>query len=146
MCRAAIAVSGLPIDTSTTGTHVVTYTVSDSAGNVGQASRTVNVVDVVMPLTVTRISPSAINRADLPAGVSVTITGTGFVADPTVTFQNESGPTPSATGVALIDAQILTATVSGSSGGPRKPRFWDVVVTNPGGAIAVCAGCLVINP
>ena len=64
----------------------------------------------------------------------------------TVTFQNGSGPTPSATNVTWIDAQTLTATVSGSSGGPPKPRYWDTVVDNPGGAGAVCAGCLVINP
>ncbi len=148
MCRAAIDVSGLPIDTSTTGTHVVTYTVSDSAGNVGQASRTVNVVDAGAVLTVIGISSETppISPADLPAGVAVTITGTGFTGVPTVTFQNGSGPTPNAANVVMTDAQTLTAMVSGSSGGPRKPRYWDVVVTIAGGVNAVCAGCLTISP
>ena len=47
----------------------------------------------------------------------------------TVMFHNGSGPTPSATSVPMIDAEALTTVVSGNSGGPRKPRFWDVVVT-----------------
>jgi hypothetical protein len=76
----------------------------------------------------------------------VTITGTGFTDVPTVTFQNGSGPTPSATSVTLIDAKTLTAVVSGSSGGPKKLQTWDVVVTNPGGANAVCTDCLIISP
>ena len=133
-----IAVSGLSIDTSATGTHVVTYTVSDAAGNPAQKIRTVKVVD----LAVTGIYE--ISRVNLPAGVEVEIIGTGFAAGATVTFLNGSGPTPSASDVTLSDG-ILTATVSGKSG-PRKSRVWDVVVTNPGGASAVCAGCLKIIP
>jgi hypothetical protein len=142
---AAIATGGLPIDTSTAGTYFVTYAVSDVAGNTGQASRTVNVVEAGSLLAVTEIIPSSISRYALPAGVQVTITGTGFTASSVVTFQNGSGPTPSATDVTLVGADLI-ATVSGSSGGPKKLRYWDVVVTNSGGVNAVCAGCLTISP
>ena len=141
-----ITITSLPIDTSTAGTQFVDYAVTDAAGNTGQASRTVNVVEAGAVLTVTAISPSSINRADLPGGVLVTITGTGFTGAPVVTFQNGSGPTPSAANVVLTDAQTLTATVSGNSGGPPKLRTWDMVVTLANGVNAVCTGCLTISP
>ena len=141
-----IAVSGLPIDTSATGAQVITYTVSDVAGNVGQESRTVNVVEAGSLLSVDAVSPGSISRGALPGGVLVTITGTGFAGVPTVTFRNGSGPTPRATSVAMIDAQTLTAVVSGNSGGPKRPRVWDLVVTLQGGVNATCAGCLTIGP
>ena len=141
-----IGASGEVIDTATTGTHVVTYTVSDVAGNSGQATRTVTVVEASAVLTVTEISPSTINLADLPAGVAVTITGTGLTDVQTVTFQNGSGPSPSAASVTPTGAQTLTAVVSGKIGGPPKKRYWDVVVTRANGDSAVCAGCLTIIP
>jgi hypothetical protein len=48
---ASITKGGLPIDTSATGSHVVTYNVSDAAGNAaGQVTRTVNVVDTTAPV------------------------------------------------------------------------------------------------
>ena len=107
-----------------------------------------NVVDAGALLTVDGISSESppISPADLPAGVAVTITGTGFTASSVVTFQNGTGPTPSASSVTLIDAQKLTAIISGSSGGPKKARYWDVVVTIAGGVNAACAGCLTISP
>ena len=40
---ASIITTGLPIDTSSAADHTVTYTVTDAAGNVGSATRTVHV-------------------------------------------------------------------------------------------------------
>jgi hypothetical protein len=139
-----ITITSPSIDTSTLGPQSVDYAVTDGAGNTGYVSRTVNVVEAGALLTVAGIDPDTITRADLPAGVDVTITGTGFTASSTVTFLNGSGPTPSATEVAFVDAKNLTATISGKSG-PKKSRDWDVVVTNPGGVNAACAGCLTIS-
>ncbi len=117
---------------------------SDAAGNEGQATRTVNVVEAGSVLTVTNIDP--ISRGSLPGGATLTITGTGFVDPSTVTFLNGSGPTPNASNVTWGNAQTLTAEVSGKSG-PRKARSFDVVVTSPDGTNAVCVGCLKItNP
>lgn len=48
---ASISTTGLPINTNSTGTHTVTYNVSDVAGNVADTvSRTVNVVDTTPPV------------------------------------------------------------------------------------------------
>jgi hypothetical protein len=142
----SVATGGLPIDTSAPGTHVVTYSATDALGNASQATRTVNVVVAGTALEVTGIGPSAINRADLPGGVAVTISGTGFTGTATVTFVNGSGPALSAGNVTVVDGGTMTATISGSSGGPRRVRVWDVMVSLPGGANAVCAGCLTVNP
>ncbi len=140
----SIVVGGMPVDTSMVDTaHTVTYSVSDAADNIATATRTVNVVEAGSVLTVS--GTYEISRGALPGGVEVEIIGTGFAAGATVTFQNGSGPTPSASKVVLIDAKKLKATVSGKSG-PRKARSFDVVVTNPDGASAVCAGCLTISP
>ncbi len=47
----AILVSGLPINTSATGSHTVTYNVTDPAGNVATpVTRSVNVVDTTPPV------------------------------------------------------------------------------------------------
>ncbi|MEE8128967.1 MAG: immunoglobulin-like domain-containing protein, partial [Vicinamibacterales bacterium] len=143
---AGIGVTGLSFDTSVVGSHEVTYAVTDAVGNDSQAIRTVNVVVASAVLEVSGISPNPINRALLPAGVSVMIFGTGLADVETVTFQNGSGPTPSAAIVMPTSADILNVVVSASSGGPRKPRYWDVVVTRANGVNAVCAGCLMISP
>ena len=46
-----VDVNGLPVDTTTLGTHLVTYDCTDSAGNAAtQVTRTVNVVDVTAPV------------------------------------------------------------------------------------------------
>jgi len=125
------------------GSTVVTWTAADASGNEASDTQNVTVVEAVTGLTVTGIDP--INRGALPGGASVTITGTGFATGATVTFLNGSGPTPRASNVLMVNATTLAATVSGKSG-PRKTRVWDVVVTNSGGASAVCAGCLTISP
>ncbi len=36
-----------------------------------------------------------------------------------------------------MDTSTITATMSTRSGGPPRDRFWDVVITNPGGSSAV---------
>ena len=38
------------VDTNTVGTYIITYTATDSAGNIGTATRTVNVVDTTAPV------------------------------------------------------------------------------------------------
>ncbi len=85
-------------------------------------------------VTVTRISPNS-----LKAGTSMnaTITGTGFVSGAKVTFENGSGPVPSASSVNVVDGGTITATVKVKSGGPAGTRYWDVRVTNPDGSSGV---------
>ena len=45
-----VVVSGDTVDPNTLGTYTITYTSTDASGNVGTASRTVNVVDSVSPV------------------------------------------------------------------------------------------------
>jgi len=76
------------------------------------------------------VSVSNIDPSTALAGsvVPVTITGSGFVAGMQVTFENGSGPTPTASNVVVLDANIITATVTVKSGGPARERIWDVRV------------------
>jgi hypothetical protein len=142
----SITSTGLPIDTSQPGSFLVTYSVSDTAGNNAQATLTVNVIDAGNPLTVTSVSPNPVMVAQLKSGLSLTISGSGFEAGASVTFLNGSGPAPNAANSFLIDSNTLTADVTGKSGGPPQPRFWDVRVTNPSGVSSVCSACLELNP
>jgi hypothetical protein len=70
--------------------------------------------------TVSSVSP---NQGSISGGISVTISGSGFVAVPTVTF----GGTP-ATGVAFSSSNSILATVPANT-----PGAVAVVVTNPDG-------------
>jgi hypothetical protein len=87
---AGIIVSGLPINAHTPGSHTVTYSVTDVAGNTGQATRTVNVVDTTNP--------------------AVTLNGTASVTVECHGTYTESG----ASAVDACDTAVSTAVVSGS--------------------------------
>ncbi len=131
------APAGFPV-----GVTVVTWTATDASGNSASDTQTVT-VNPGAGLTVTDID--SISRGSLPGGATLRLTGTGFVDPSTVTFVNGSGPTPNASNVTWDNAETLWVDVSGKSG-PRKARSFDVVVTSPGGASAVCPGCLTIIP
>ncbi|MBW3578433.1 MAG: choice-of-anchor D domain-containing protein [Actinobacteria bacterium] len=110
--------------------------ISTSAGPSPEFAATWDLVEAIPDpptLTVTSISPDTV-----PAGWTgeVTISGTGFEPGATVHFENGSGPTPQATDVAVVNGGTITATVVIKSGGPRRDRLWDVVVTAPDGATA----------
>jgi len=76
-------------------------------------------------VTVSSIAP---NTAQQGSVVPVTITGSGFVAGMGVSFENGSGPRPTASNVTVIDANTITATVTVKRGGPARERVWDVRV------------------
>jgi hypothetical protein len=102
----------------------------------------VTVTEPPVPVTVVSISPNT-----MAAGSSevVTITGSGFAPGATLTFENGSGPAPSASNVAVGDANTITATITGKAGGPRRNRLWDVRVTSPDGSSGVLVGGLTIT-
>lgn len=84
--------------------------------------------------TLTAINPYSGSTA---GGTIVTITGTGFLATPTVTIGGVA-----ATGVAVVNATTLTATT-----GAHVTGTYDVVVTNPGGLSAtIAAGYFYVPP
>jgi len=74
------------------------------------------------------------------------ITGTGFAATPSLSFENGSGPNPRGQAVVFVSSTQIEADVEIRSGGPPRVRSWDVRVTNPDGTSAVGAGLLTINP
>jgi hypothetical protein len=57
-----IVVASNNVNTSIVGNYTVTYTATDSAGNVGTATRTVDVIDTTAPtITISRNGPSTLN-------------------------------------------------------------------------------------
>ncbi len=75
-----------------------------------------------------QITPNSMNAG---ATVAVQILGSGFASGASVTFEDGTGPTPTASIVVVVDAGTITAEVSVGNGGPRGARVWDVRVTNP---------------
>jgi hypothetical protein len=76
-------------------------------------------------VVVSNIQPSSGSRGSV---VPVTITGSGFAAGMQVSFENGSGPRPTATNVTVVDANTITANVTVKSGGGGRDRVWDVRV------------------
>ena len=95
------------------------------------------------PISVTAIDP---NSGAMGGTIIVQISGTGFVAGASVSFESGQGPAPSASGVEVLDANTITATVSIPSGGPKRNRSWSVRVTNPDGGSAVLVNGFTVTP
>jgi hypothetical protein len=77
----------------------------------------------------------------------MTVNGSGFASGATVTFENgTAGPPPEVAGVVVVDAGVITITVTTKTGGPKRDRLWDVRVSNPDGSSDVLEGGLTITP
>jgi lysyl oxidase len=74
---------------------------------------------------VAMISPSS---GTVGSTEPVTITGSGFVAGMSVSFENGSGPPPTASNVVVVDSTTIQATVTVKKGKPGKDPVWDVRV------------------
>ena len=130
---------------STSGTFSFTYKTNDGAADSNTATVTVTVNPApVAGVTVTGISP---NRVSQSAGrVTFVITGTGFASGAGVTFLNGAGKAPRVISVTRNSSMQLSVVAEMRTGGPRKDRLWDVVVTNPGGATGTGVRLLTITP
>jgi subtilisin family serine protease len=132
----------------TAGTSLGDHTLSASHdfidGNASNDSEsaTVSVTEETAGVTVTAIDPASVQAGTT---TSVRITGSGFESGANATFENGSGPTPTASSVVLVDPRTITASVYAKSAGP-KPKVWDVRVTNPDGSSGVLAGCFTVTP
>jgi thermitase len=132
-----------------TGVHGFTYVVND--GTLGSAIATVTVTVNAAPpppppaaLSVTGLSPGIVSQG---AGVTeFLVTGTGFASGASMQFTNGSGPAPRVLGVTWDSSTQLTVSVDIRSGGPRRNRTWDVLVTTPDGSSATGSGLLTITP
>jgi hypothetical protein len=128
-----------------TGTHTLTGTAAtvpgetDTADNVRTATSTVNPV----PPTVSSITP---NSMRVGTSGSVAVVGVNFANGATLTFQNGTGPTPTASNVLVVDSGHLTATVTVGTGTLSRNRLWDVVVTNPDGGRGTKVHAFTVTP
>ncbi len=123
-------------------TDTIGQTNNDIAGNV-TVDNSGGGGDPVSAPTVAGISPDTIAAG---SSIDPTITGSGFVAGATVSFANGSGPAPSVSNVVVSSDTSITLTVSTKSGGPRRDRVWDVVVTNHDVGSASLAGGVTVTP
>ncbi|OGB95054.1 MAG: hypothetical protein A2Z31_04145 [candidate division NC10 bacterium RBG_16_65_8] len=78
------------------------------------------------PVAVSGITPTS---GKVGSTVPVTIAGSGFTAGMTVSFENGSGPAPTATNVVVSpDGTTIQASVAVKKGKPGKDPVWDVRV------------------
>ena len=114
-----------------TGDHTLTAShdfADDAAANNSESTTvTITVTEPTEGVAVDEMAPNTMEAGT--NNFNVTITGSGLVDGAVVTFENGSGPTPTAS-VAFGDGNTLTATVTAKSGGPPRDRVWDVRVTN----------------
>ncbi|MBI2590733.1 MAG: DUF5011 domain-containing protein, partial [Candidatus Blackburnbacteria bacterium] len=107
-----IEVSGLPVDTSTIGVKTVTYTVTDSAGRTSQATRTVNVVNLVAVGEADTVAPLITILGANPAFVTV---GTPYTDVGATALDNVDGDITGSiitTGLPVITSTVGTFTVT----------------------------------
>jgi hypothetical protein len=125
------------------GTHTITADVTDSGGKTGSASIDITVGAPSEVVTVESIDPVSM---DAGTSIDVTITGSGFIGNAEVIFENGKGPAPTASEVIVVNANTITATVTAKSGGPPRDRKWDVRVSNPDGSSGVFEGGFTVTP
>lgn len=108
---------GLPIDTTATGTHIITYNVSDSAGNpADEVIRTVIVNEIMLEsIEITNPAEKLVYIVGEVLDISgLEITGVynnGSTQIETITMENITGFDSSAP----VDDQVLTITVNGNT-------------------------------
>ena len=127
---------------SVDGTYTVTLTVTD---NVGTTSfPTAQQVTVGVPAAELTIASISQPTAGVPSTTPVSIIGSGFGADAQVSLSGGTGPIR-VSNVLVVDETTITATIVVKSGGPPKPRVWDLTVTS-GGSSVTLAGAFTVTP
>ncbi len=126
------------------GNHTLTasHNFADADATNNSKSTTVTVNEPTPGVTVTSIVPNTMRAGTT---ISVTITGSGFVAGANLTFENGVGPAPTTSNVVVV-ANTITATVTVGSGGPPRNRVWDVRVTNPDGSTGDLVDGFTVTP
>ena len=120
-------VTTVPASAFTAGSNPLRVCLTNDAGHTGSAATTVTLI--ARP-TVTSVSP---NDASLSGGVLVTVTGTNFTADATVTVGGVA-----ATSVNVVSPTSITADVPAAPNGIAGT--YDVVVSEADGASLVTTG------
>jgi hypothetical protein len=119
----------------------VTFTPSGT----GARSASLNINDDVTPspqsigLTGTGVFSSPVVNSIAPSTLlmgttaTLTITGSNFAPGASLSFTNGLSSAPSVNSVTVVSTTSIQASVTAPSNGPKRDRFWDVVVTNPDG-------------
>ena len=136
-----IGIGGSFSATLSDGNHTITAEVTDSGGKTGNDSIGLTVGVHPGEITVTGIEPNTIQVGTI---VNVTISGSGFVNGADVTFENGSGPAPTASKVIVSSTTTITAMVTAKSGGPPRERVWDVRITNTDSSSGVKIHCFTV--
>ena len=141
-----VAVSGMS-GSGTVSASVSAGAAVDATGN-GNTASGISTISYQSPspaLAITSISPNS--HALCNCSLTVTVEGTGIVPGASLTFSGGSGPAPAASNIVVAgDGNSLTATLTLKSGGPPRPRVWDVRVTNADASTDVLAGGFTVTP
>jgi PKD repeat protein len=124
------------------GMYEVVLTVADNEGATSLPE--MQQISVGMPasvLSIESISPTSMSVSD---SVLLVITGNGFADDAEVSLSGGSGPIK-VSNIMFNNSQTIEATITTNSGGPPKPRVWDVTV-NSGGASATLSKAFTVQP
>jgi hypothetical protein len=78
-------------------------------------------------LSVDAVSPRVVS----PGRHALTVEGLGFEPGATLRFENGKGRAPRVRDLLVVDGQTLLADVEVSHSGPKRSRFWDLVVNLP---------------
>lgn len=138
-------------DALSVGSHTITATATDGSGLGGSDVIALTVSAAPSGLTADGLSdgpscgPGNVVARSAAGSGTVTLCGAGFVAGAAISFEAGSGSTPTAGNVIVANASSLSFALT-TKKGRKQTRVWNVRVTNPGGASAVCTGCLVITP
>jgi hypothetical protein len=141
-----IVIDNSAVNTAVAGSYAITYNVTDASGNAAsEVLRYINVIDINQPesnLSVTAISPDSI---PIQSTIVATISGTGFTDGSVLNLINGSGPIK-IKDVVVVDSSTITANIEAKSGGPKRDRVWDIVVTDNGITAILPAALTVVYP
>lgn len=135
---------GWDTTTAVEGNYSLTVIARDTAGQ--SASDSIDItVDNLPDADVTVLS---LTPPEIQSGVAtpVSISGTGFMAQPTIRLENGSGPTPVVSAIEFVDSGTINVSILAKSGGPPRERLWDVRVTNVDGSSGVLLDGLRVLP
>ena len=95
---------------------------------------TMTITPTAAQLSIVNVTP---NAAAANTTVNVTISGTAFANNATVTFEGAQGTAPQVTAIQVVNANTIVVTVNTTVGAGATTQMWDVRVTNPDNTSAV---------
>ena len=127
----AVTVTPLPTNTQVSPTaNLPTATLTATAPSLP----TLTVTPTTAQLNILSLTP---NTAPANTTVNVTVSGTAFANGATVLFEGAEGTAPQVTGIQVVNANTIVATVNTATVVGDITQAWDVRVTNPNNTFVV---------